>query len=527
MFAVPGWSVRAEDLKTQTEAPKPTRGSDDSSHKKSKKRKRGSNGPAVTAENVGALWDQHLGGKPSKPSAKDKKRKNSSKQDEVGKDVANGGKAPERTAHTKPQDAETPSVKPHEAKTHEPPKNASKKSKKRKLSSNTPQQPIPHPSSTAPPPLPPTTKLTPLQAAMRQKLTSARFRHLNETLYTKPSSHALDLFSSSPEMFEEYHAGFRQQVAVWPENPVDIFVATIRERGAAGKGRRFGNNRDGGRESKSGGVMNGGGGGQGKGAVEPLPRAHPKAPCTIVDLGCGDASLAASLHEQQQVPRLNLRIQSFDLHAKSPLVTKADIADLPLASGSVDVAIFCLSLMGTNWLDFIDEAWRVLRWKGEVWIAEIKSRFGRVEKRKGGDGVDHSVGKKRKGGKGKVDAKSDEVKRVEEEDMERELAVEVDGAAKQPETDVTAFVDALRNRGFTLKAEGGVDLRNKMFLRMELVKAVTPTRGKNVPKQGEAEGQKDGGTWKKKPKAKFLEQDGTVDEEQEAKLLKPCVYKLR
>ena len=32
--------------------------------------------------------------------------------------------------------------------------------------------------------------------------------------------------------------------------------------------------------------------------------------------------------------------------------------------------------MGTNFLDFIKEAWRILIPRGELWIAEIKSRFG-------------------------------------------------------------------------------------------------------------------------------------------------------
>ncbi|KAK1826020.1 methyltransferase-domain-containing protein [Podospora conica] len=59
----------------------------------------------------------------------------------------------------------------------------------------------------------------------------------------------------------------------------------------------------------------------------------------------------------------------------SPLITRPDIANLPLADGSVGVAVFCLALVGTNWLCCIEEAYRVLRWKGELWIAEIKSRF--------------------------------------------------------------------------------------------------------------------------------------------------------
>src|SRR5690606_27148933 len=75
-----------------------------------------------------------------------------------------------------------------------------------------------------------TPALTPLQQKMRAKLTSARFRHINEFLYTEPSTHAFSKFAEEPEMFEEYHAGFRQQVEVWPENPVDIFLETLRLR---------------------------------------------------------------------------------------------------------------------------------------------------------------------------------------------------------------------------------------------------------------------------------------------------------
>ncbi|EPS35737.1 hypothetical protein H072_10822, partial [Dactylellina haptotyla CBS 200.50] len=49
--------------------------------------------------------------------------------------------------------------------------------------------------------------LTPLQEKMRQKLSGARFRHLNQLLYTTPSQDSLTLFKSQPEMFRDYHAG--------------------------------------------------------------------------------------------------------------------------------------------------------------------------------------------------------------------------------------------------------------------------------------------------------------------------------
>lgn len=42
---------------------------------------------------------------------------------------------------------------------------------------------------------------------------------------------------------------------------------------------------------------------------------------------------------------------------------------------SVDAAIFCLALMGTDYQMFVQEACRVLRMKGHIWIAEVRSRF--------------------------------------------------------------------------------------------------------------------------------------------------------
>ena len=110
---------------------------------------------------------------------------------------------------------------------------------------------------------------------------------------------------------------------------------------------------------------------------------------------------------------------------------------------------------------------------------------------------------------------------------EEVLAVEVDGVevdrARQ-ETDVSGFVEVLRRRGFVLDGEekSAVDLSNKMFVKMQFIKGVAPTRGKNVKAEEEARG---GGMKHKKPR--FV---GNVDDEDvgdEGGVLKPCVYKQR
>lgn len=72
----------------------------------------------------------------------------------------------------------------------------------------------------------------------------------------------------------------------------------------------------------------------------------------IADFGCGEAKLA------QSVPN---KVHSFDLVAINDLVTKCDMRKVPLNNESVDVAVFCLSLMGTNVIDFLCEAHRVMK----------------------------------------------------------------------------------------------------------------------------------------------------------------------
>lgn len=86
----------------------------------------------------------------------------------------------------------------------------------------------------------------------------------------------------------------------------------------------------------------------------------------IADMGCGEARLAATV--------LNT-VHSFDLVASDPEVIACDIAHVPLEDQSVDIVVFCLSLMGTNIVDFLKEAHRILKVGGYLKIAEVRSRF--------------------------------------------------------------------------------------------------------------------------------------------------------
>lgn len=198
-------------------------------------------------------------------------------------------------------------------------------------------------------------KLTPLQQKMMAKLAGSRFRWINEQLYTISSDDALSLIKNQPELFDEYHDGFRSQVTTWPENPVDVFTNQIIDRTKR--------------------PINAPGG---------LPGLPNSKEIVIADMGCGEAQLALKINQffakfnknRKQFKKYNHKVYSFDLKKVNERITVADIKNVPLPDNSCTIVIFCLSLMGTNFLDFIKEAYRILAPRGELWIAEIKSRFG-------------------------------------------------------------------------------------------------------------------------------------------------------
>lgn len=309
----------------------------------------------------------------------------------------------------------------------------------------------------------PAVKLTPLQQKMMAKLSGSRFRWINEQLYTTSSEEAFKMLQQQPALFKEYHDGFRSQVQGWPENPVDVFVEQIMARATTRP-------------------VNAPGG---------LPGFADKK-VVIADMGCGEAQLALDVDTQVKAymkktndkkgkgatvrngpPRtLNIKVHSFDLHAYNSRITVADIKRVPLPAQLCNIVIFCLALMGTNFLDFVAEAQRLLAPNGELWIAEIKSRFSES-----------------------ADARASGKIPVGHE-----------------------FEESLKLLGFIHKK---TDNENKMFTRFEFFKpsrAIEQERAAKMERRG-----------------KFIEQKSSREtmEERRAKtpegkwLLKPCLYKRR
>ena len=69
-----------------------------------------------------------------------------------------------------------------------------------------------------------------LRSRMEQRLESARFRYINEVLYTTTSGEAKRMFTQDPQAFGIYHKGYMAQVQRWPSNPVDEIISYIRQK---------------------------------------------------------------------------------------------------------------------------------------------------------------------------------------------------------------------------------------------------------------------------------------------------------
>jgi ribosomal RNA-processing protein 8 len=218
--------------------------------------------------------------------------------------------------------------------------------------------------------------------AMRSQLLGAHFRQLNESLYTCSSAEAVELFKQEPKEFDEYHKGFRAQADQWPTNPLDVLTAKVVEIGqqriAAVRAAKKAATPT---TSKKVAVTPGGKkdqkpreGDQVVEAEQKESSSAPTLPLVVGDFGCGDAMLALNAAKQLGGAQ-NIKVHSFDLVANNDRVTACDIANVPLPSESIDVAVFCLSLMGTNYIDFLAEAHRTLRDGGLLMVVEVSSRF--------------------------------------------------------------------------------------------------------------------------------------------------------
>ncbi len=153
------------------------------------------------------------------------------------------------------------------------------------------------------------------------------FSKMNNRWYASASDSTHARLASNPEEWAHYHTMYRQLREAWPVVPYKEEIRWLSER---------------------------------EGLV-------------VGDFGCGEALVAAAVSDRHQV-------HSFDHVAINDSVVACDIAHVPLENGALDVAIFCLSLMGANLTDYVREGHRCLRLDGRLHIWEPASYFDDVSK---------------------------------------------------------------------------------------------------------------------------------------------------
>ncbi|CAJ1023416.1 Hypothetical methyltransferase/Methyltransferase domain containing protein, putative [Leishmania lindenbergi] len=173
----------------------------------------------------------------------------------------------------------------------------------------------------------------------RARLNASTFRLLNEQVYNAPTALASRLLRDE-STFRDYHTGYHQQLVQWPMNPNTLIVeALLGDR----RGRFLAN--------------------KGKSMPGHLPPSW-----VVADMGCGEAQIAAALKPK------GYTVHSFDFFALNPLVTVADTTRVPLEDNSVDICVFSLSLMATDYVKSLFEAFRILKPKRLLKIIEVRSR---------------------------------------------------------------------------------------------------------------------------------------------------------
>ena len=157
------------------------------------------------------------------------------------------------------------------------------------------------------------------------KKSESIIKDIHQKANTSTSKHMHDWFINNPNAWKEYHKQREISKSTWEEDPVDVIGKEINERNDTN---------------------------------------------IIADLGCGLAKLS-------RIIKTPNKVISVDHYSEDPNVIKADISDLSehITDNSIDITVFCLSLWGTNYLDYIKEAYRITSKRGFMYIIEPNNEF--------------------------------------------------------------------------------------------------------------------------------------------------------
>lgn len=89
----------------------------------------------------------------------------------------------------------------------------------------------------------------------------------------------------------------------------------------------------------------------------------------ILDLGCG-----RNLIKEHFKNNKKLDIIGYDYVSYNNSIA-CDISNLPEEDETIDICVYSQSLMGSNWKEYLDEGFRVLRYNSEMIISESIERY--------------------------------------------------------------------------------------------------------------------------------------------------------
>lgn len=146
------------------------------------------------------------------------------------------------------------------------------------------------------------------------------YRQINEQL-DSGTGNSTDAFENNSDLYFKYHEAYNVIKDNWEFNPLDHITNRIKQ-------------------------------------IQSINKSKKKL--VVGDFGCGNGDLLRAFDSNKEV-----KMFGFDLFKLHPATIVCNMKKIPLKDNSLDVAVFCLSLMAKDVSDFIKEANRLLR-KGSV-----------------------------------------------------------------------------------------------------------------------------------------------------------------
>lgn len=161
------------------------------------------------------------------------------------------------------------------------------------------------------------------------KKSESIIKNVHQKAKTSSSKTMHKYFTENPNAWIEYHKQREINKLTWDEDPVDVIGREINERND--------NN-------------------------------------IIADMGCGLAKLS-------KIVKQNNQVISVDHYSEDDNVIQCDMSDISefIKDNSIDITVFCLSLWGTNYLDYIKEAYRITAKRGLLYICEPNDEFDKEQ----------------------------------------------------------------------------------------------------------------------------------------------------